>query len=187
MSDEKKALFIFDLQIDRCQDGPVEIPGANTLIHVANELMSNYDKVVLLRDWHPATHLSFAANHPWRHPYKTMMIEGEEQMLWPIHCVQNSFGADWPDGLEWQKADLIIDKGTEPSDPGDDGFVPLDDKGNSILKQFLRSENIQSIDCMGLNADHGIRSTIETARSFDFQINRLDQYCLDHYIAPKPE
>ena len=65
--------------------------------------MEVFELVVSVRDWHPANHLSFAANHLWRNPEQIIDIEGVSQLLWPMHCVQNSFGAELAIGLKEEK------------------------------------------------------------------------------------
>jgi nicotinamidase/pyrazinamidase len=46
------------------------------------------------QDWHELNHVSFASNHKDGKPFVTIKLEnGKNQELWPIHCVQESYGA----------------------------------------------------------------------------------------------
>ena len=49
--------------------------------------------MVATQDWHPANHGSFAANHPGRRPGEEIELAGLPQILWPVHCVQDTPGA----------------------------------------------------------------------------------------------
>ena len=85
-----KALLLIDLQIDFCPGGALEVKEGDQVIPIANALMEHFDLVVATQDWHPADHGSFAANHPWRRPGQVIDLHGLQQVLWPIHCVQDS-------------------------------------------------------------------------------------------------
>ena len=67
-----------------------------TIVPIANRLMDRFDLVLATQDWHPANHGSFAANHPNRVPGEVIDLNGTMQVLWPVHCVQGSPGADFP-------------------------------------------------------------------------------------------
>ena len=88
-----RALILVDLQNDFCAFGALAVPGGNDVIPIANDLMEQFDLVVATQDWHPANHGSFAANHPWRKPGQVIDLHGLPQVLWTIHCVQDTFGA----------------------------------------------------------------------------------------------
>ena len=65
-----------------------------------NRLQPRYDLVVATQDWHPADHGSFAANHPGRTPGEMIELAGLPQILWPVHCVQGTPGAEFHPGPE---------------------------------------------------------------------------------------
>ena len=61
------ALFIVDLQNDFLPGGALAVPEA--MGHAAvNRLQPHFELVIATQDWHPATHGSFAANHPGADP-----------------------------------------------------------------------------------------------------------------------
>ena len=102
-----------------------------------------FDLTVLTQDWHPANHVSFWANHrddPNAHLFQPLYIPGVgEQMMWPVHCVQNSTGAEFHPLLTRRAADVVVQKGQNPDIDSYSGFfdnghraqTPMD----SILKQ----------------------------------------------------
>ena len=59
----------------------------------------DYELVVATQDWHPPDHGSFAVNHPGRNVYEQIDLNGLPQTLWPVHCVQNTRGAELAPGL----------------------------------------------------------------------------------------
>ena len=67
----------------------------------------------LTRDWHPANHCSFQANNPGTKLYESVKLPdmGVAQMMWPVHCVQHSKGAEFSKDLERLENDVIISKG----------------------------------------------------------------------------
>jgi nicotinamidase/pyrazinamidase len=97
MSGSNSALIIVDVQNDFCEGGSLEVKGASQIIPIINKIRSDhsFDTVVLTRDWHPQNHVSFAANHPGKEVFSVVHIQdtGIDQVLWPIHCVAETFGA----------------------------------------------------------------------------------------------
>lgn len=94
------------------------VPIVNALRHLG------FDMVVLTQDWHPSNHLSFienagklklAADTSPPVLFQPVRLEnGLEQMMWPQHCVQESWGAELVDGLEKLSSDCYIYKGFDP-------------------------------------------------------------------------
>ena len=87
-----KTLIIVDVQNDFMAGGSLEVPNANAIIPIINNLQGKFDLIVATQDWHPANHKSFASNHPGKKPFEKIMLHGLEQTLWPDHCVQGSVG-----------------------------------------------------------------------------------------------
>jgi nicotinamidase/pyrazinamidase len=73
------------------------VPNANEIVPLINKLRNNstFDYVFLSRDWHPANHCSFSVNNPGSKLFESIVLPdtGAEQMMWPVHCVQESDGA----------------------------------------------------------------------------------------------
>ena len=89
----KTALIMVDIQNDFMPDGALPVPEGYDVVSVANAMQSKVDLVVATQDWHPPSHGSFAANHNGREPGEVIDLDGLAQVLWPIHCVQNTRGA----------------------------------------------------------------------------------------------
>ena len=95
-----KALVLVDIQNDFLPGGALAVPEGDAVIPLANRLQPQFDLVAATQDWHPADHASFAANHAGRRIGESIELEGLEQRLWPIHCVQHTTGAEFAPGLD---------------------------------------------------------------------------------------
>ena len=110
-----RALVIMTLQNDFCSFGNLAVESADLLAEKANTLMAFFDKIIALNFAFPPNHQSFAANHLFRQPGKSMLINGREQLLKPIHCVDESYGAAFPLTLRADKIDYLQKVGTRAS------------------------------------------------------------------------
>src|SRR5688500_629493 len=110
-----KALILVDLQNDFCSGGALAVPEGNAVVPLANALMKTkaFDLVVATQDWHPANHGSFAANHPGKNVFEMIDLAGLPQVLWPVHCVQNTPGAEFVSALNAKAIDKVFQKGTD--------------------------------------------------------------------------
>jgi nicotinamidase/pyrazinamidase len=97
----RKALIVVDVQNDFCEGGSLAVPNSNAIFGPINELKRkiNFQTVVLTKDMHPQTHVSFASTHKMN-PFVTIDINGLPQELWPDHCVRGTEGADISSLLE---------------------------------------------------------------------------------------
>src|SRR5438874_10872583 len=86
---EMSALIIVDLQNDFLPGGALPVPRGDEVIPLANKLQRRFELVLATQDWHPPDHGSFAANHPGKKPDDRIMLDGIEQILWPVHCVRS--------------------------------------------------------------------------------------------------
>ena len=84
-----KALIIVDMQNDFCEGGSLAVNGSLEIIPTVNQLREKFDIVVRTRDWHPADHVSFHANHPGKQLFELITVPetGRDQVMWPTHCV----------------------------------------------------------------------------------------------------
>ena len=109
-----KALIAVDIQNDFLPGGALAVPQGDAVVGVANDLMPDYEIVVATQDWHPPDHGSFAANHPGKEPGDVVELAGVEQILWPVHCVEESRGAEFAPGLDIDRIHEIVHKGRTP-------------------------------------------------------------------------
>ena len=172
-----KALLLIDLQIDFCPGGALAVPEGNLVIPLANELMEHFELVVATQDWHPANHKSFAANHPWRKPGQLIDLNGLEQVLWVIHCVQNTFGAALHPQLNQQGIHAIFQKGTDPEIDSYSGFFDNGHRKKTDLDDFLKSKGVEEVYLMGLATDYCVKFTALDAVDLGYKTFLIEDGC----------
>src|SRR5580704_12096044 len=117
-----KALIIVDVQNDFLPGGALAVPEGDRIIPVINELSQGFDLVFITQDWHPGDHCSFADSHPNAKIGDQILIDGHAQILWPMHCVQNTPGAELSSDLRPKLITARIYKGTDPRVGSYSGF-----------------------------------------------------------------
>jgi len=163
----KKALIIVDVQNDFCKDGALEVPDANAIIPYINGLTkeNEYDEIILTQDWHPANHKSFASNNG-RNVGETITLNGAPQFMWPDHCVQGTFGAEFHKDLDRSKVTHIVQKGKNPEIDSYSGFQDNNHFMKTDLDDYLKFHDIQLVEIVGLALDYCVKYTcIDAAKN----------------------
>lgn len=159
----QSALICVDLQKDFCTGGSLAVPEGDKIMPIINKLLSNFDLIIFTKDWHFPTMNAFASQHPGKKPFdKYINVQGEEDTLWPDHCVENTPGADFHDDLDLSKCAkdfYIFKKGNMVHYHPYSGFGEMNEKGESELKQFLDERNVSDVYICGLATDYCVRDT----------------------------
>jgi len=172
-----KALILVDIQNDFCPGGHLEVPEGDQVVPIANALMDHFDLVVATQDWHPADHGSFAANHPWRKPGQVIDLNGLPQVLWPIHCVQESFGAEFVQSLQTDKIGKVFVKGTDPGIDSYSGFYDNGHRKATGLGDYLKEKGVETVYVMGLATDYCVKFTALDAVASGFKTWLIEDGC----------
>lgn len=172
-----KTLLLIDLQNDFCPGGALAVDEGNLLIPIANALMPKFDLVLATQDWHPATHGSFAANHPWRRPGQVIDLNGLPQVLWPIHCVQESFGAEFVKDLNTEGIHKVFVKGTDPEIDSYSGFFDNGHRKATGLGDYLKAQGVTELWVMGIATDYCVKFTVLDALELGFKVNLIEDSC----------
>ena len=106
--DESCCLLVVDAQNGFMPGGGLPVADGDAIVPVINRIAPLFANAVITQDWHPADHVSFAANHAGRQPFDTIMLPYGEQVLWPVHCVQGTQDAELHPDLQLTQAQLII-------------------------------------------------------------------------------
>lgn len=160
-----RALLLVDIQNDFMPFGALPVPDGDDVVAVANSLSPRFDFVVASQDWHPATHASFASNHPGRAAGETVELDGIPQVLWADHCVQNSPGASFHSALNVVPINAVVCKGT---DPAIDSYSAFFDNGHhraTGLSEMLATRGVTEIWLVGLATDYCVKYTALDARA----------------------
>jgi len=168
-----KALLIVDVQNDFLPGGALAVPQGDAIIPVINNIQQHFKLIVATRDWHPANHGSFASNHDNRQVGEVIRLHGQEQVLWPDHCVQGSPGAEISPLLNQGLINNVIFKG---SDPDIDSYSAFYDNGHlkeTGLHAYLKRNGITSLFVCGLAADYCVYYTVKDALLLGYEANLL--------------
>ncbi|MCB0354344.1 MAG: bifunctional nicotinamidase/pyrazinamidase [Bdellovibrionales bacterium] len=174
-----KVLLVVDVQNDFCPGGNLAVGEGDTIVPIVNELMGsrNFDVIVASKDWHPAGHVSFAANHPGKKVFDEIKANGIKQILWPSHCVQGTLGAEFHPCLEASRIDYVIQKGKRTDLDSYSAFFDNAHLGETELKATLnwehqkfgkRGESITVYVC-GLALDYCVAATARDARMLGYE------------------
>ncbi|EFO92985.1 CRE-PNC-1 protein [Caenorhabditis remanei] len=210
------ALLVVDFQNDFV-DGSLKIGDGdagqdpNKAIPPLNELLqlNSWDLVVYTKDWHPHNHISFLSQAhnsdremdkkdenrtlnffdsvQFMKPIKT------EQVLYPDHCIQKSWGSDiHPEVFIVPKAEYIM-KGV---DPYLDSYSAFNDNNGlsklvtsffssqllifrTELEDVLHRENIDAVVIAGLAYDICVRFTCLVSKILVFENKKIVQHFQD--------
>ncbi len=170
-------LLVVDVQCDFLPGGALAVPDGDAVVVPINRLGSLFGHVLLTQDWHPAGHVSFAANHPGRAPFETVTLPYGDQVLWPTHCVQGTPGAALAPGLDLPRAELVIRKGFHPDVDSYSAFTEADRRTPTGLAGYLRERGLHRLFVVGLATDFCVAWTALDARTAGFAVTVIEDAC----------
>lgn len=157
------ALIIVDVQNDFADpEGSLFVHGAPRVLEFINdqirEAMAAGAVIVRTQDWHPESTPHFA----------------KDGGIWPVHCVANTWGAEFhPDLLD---EGIVIRKGVGGED-GYSGFSLRDPETGEVsstgLDQILKDKGVTDVNVLGLATDYCVKETAIDATRFGFKTNLL--------------
>lgn len=152
------ALVVVDVQNDFADpDGSLAVAGGDAAVPFINHLIevaqASSATVVYTRDWHPDTTPHFA----------------KDGGIWPVHCVGDTWGANFHPDLVVSGPD--IKKGTGGED-GYSGFSVRDpetgEQSATGLEGLLREAGIDDVVVVGLATDYCVKETALDAARLGF-------------------
>jgi nicotinamidase/pyrazinamidase len=147
--DSSTVLIVVDVQNDFADpNGSLYVSGGETIVPVVNEEMARASNagaiVVYTQDWHPESTPHFQ----------------KDGGIWPVHCVQETWGAAFYPDLE-VKGD-VVRKGTGGED-GYSGFTVRDpgsgEEQSTELAGLLHERGIARVVVVGLATDYCVKET----------------------------
>lgn len=163
-----KALLIVDVQNDFLPGGALGVTDGDQIVPVINALQKHFDLVVATQDWHPTDHGSFAANHPGKEVGEFIDLNGVKQILWPVHCVQDSEGAEFHADLNRERWTAVFQKGIQSMVDSYSGFFDNNRQGDTGLSTFLKEKAVDELYICGLATDYCVKFTVLDALSEGF-------------------
>ncbi|RVU37968.1 bifunctional nicotinamidase/pyrazinamidase [Hwanghaeella grinnelliae] len=170
-------LVVVDVQNDFCEGGALAVPDGEGCIPVINGLIDKFDAVVLTQDWHPIGHSSFASSHDGKSPFETVRMPYGEQVLWPNHCVQETFGAEFHPALNATKASLIVRKGFRPQIDSYSTFYENDRQTATGLTGYLKDRGFTRVFLVGLATDFCVAWSALDGRAESFEMVLVEDAC----------
>lgn len=179
-----RALVIVDLQNDFVPGGALAVAEGDRVVPLVNRLQPYFELVVATRDWHPADHTSFAANHPGRRPGEVIEVHGRPQVLWPVHCVQGTPGAEYVAGLDRSRVAQEFFKGVDPDIDSYSGFYDNEHRRSTGLGEFLQERGVEDVTLVGLATDYCVRDSGLDARRLGFRVSVVEDACRGVELEP---
>jgi nicotinamidase/pyrazinamidase len=152
--EKKRALIVVDVQNDFCPGGSLAVEHGDEVVAPLNKLMEEFlergEPVFKSRDWHPPQTKHFS----------------DYGGTWPIHCVQNTRGAEFHPNLLDDKHIRVVSKGL-----GDeDSYSAFD--GTDLALQLQRL-GIEEVWVGGLATDYCVKNTVLDALRHGFRVKAL--------------
>lgn len=166
---EKSVLIIVDVQNDFIPGGALAVGDGDMVVPIINQLQKKFDHIVVTQDFHPADHGSFAANHPGKVPGESIDLSGLPQILWPVHCVQGTRGADFHPDLVQEKWEKIFQKGKNQEVDSYSGFFDNARRGDTGLGDYLKQQGFELVFVCGLALDYCVKFTALDAKNLGFE------------------
>jgi nicotinamidase/pyrazinamidase len=154
MTTPKRALIVVDVQNDFCPGGTLAVPHGDEVVEPLNQVIGEFlergEPVYKSRDWHPPTTKHFA----------------DYGGVWPVHCVQNTKGAEFHPALRDDPRITVISKGLGDTDC----YSAFDE--TDLLDQ-LHQQNVEEVVVGGLATDYCVKSTVLDALKHEFIVKAL--------------
>jgi nicotinamidase/pyrazinamidase len=151
----KRALIVVDVQNDFCPGGTLAVAHGDEVVPPLNRLITEFlergEPVFKSRDWHPATTKHFA----------------DFGGTWPVHCVQDTKGAEFHPDLIDDIHIRTISKGL-----GDEDCYSAFD-GTDLALQ-LRRLGVNELWIGGLATDYCVKNTALDGLKEGFAVNVLE-------------
>jgi len=174
---EKSALVIVDAQKGFGSSGELPVARAEEIVPVVNKILDMFPLVVATQDWHPADHVSFAINHADKKIGDTIKNGSYEQPLFPMHCIENTRGAQFLDNLNTEKIDRTFKKGNDPDVDCFSGFLDCDGRQATEMDLFLKQNGVEHIFVAGLATNYCVKQTALDGVKLGFKVTLLEDAC----------
>lgn len=165
----KTALILVDVQNDFLPGGALAVPDGDAILPTVNALQKCFDLVIATQDFHPEGHGSFAASHEGQEVYNKIDLNGLEQVLWPVHCVAGTPGAEFSKELLSYRISNVFPKGQDIGIDSYSGFFDNGRRQSTGMGEYLKAEGVDAVFVVGLAADFCVKFTALDAVSLGFQ------------------
>jgi nicotinamidase/pyrazinamidase len=172
-----KALILIDVQNDFCPGGALAVPDGDAVVPLANRLMPRFPLVVATKDWHPRNHRSFASNHSGKKAGEVVELNGNDQILWSDHCIQNTPGAEFHSDLNLSPIAKVFLKGTDPEIDSYSAFFDNLHRKATGLGDYLKEKGVDEVYLLGLATDYCVKYSALDAAQLGFKTFVIADAC----------
>lgn len=154
-NNKKRALIVVDVQNDFCPGGALAVAHGDEVVTPLNKLIDQFltagEPVYASRDWHPSVTKHFK----------------QYGGTWPVHCVQNTKGAEFHPALHQNPKIEVISKGL-----GDkDSYSAFDE---TDLLSRLKQRGVTEVWVGGLATDYCVKNTVLDALKNGFEVKAVE-------------
>jgi len=173
---DRSALILVDIQPDFMPGGALATADGDAITGPVQRLLESdlFGLCAATQDWHPPGHISFASQHEGKSPFDTIELYGEQQVLWPDHCVQGAYGARLHPDIDFNRANVIVRKGMDPKVDSYSGFRdnvgPGGRRPPTGLAGYLRERGIGDVYVCGLARDVCVQWTAQDGADAGFSV-----------------
>ncbi len=164
------------MQNDFMPQGTLPVAGSDKIIPLINELMPCFDFVIATLDSHPIDHVSFAVNHG-KTPGQEIVVGKKKQILWPVHCVQDSLGEELVASLDTGKINQKIHKGTHPNIDSYSAFFDNIKEHKTSLENYLHKHEISQLFFTGVATEFCVFFSVLDALELGFTAFVFQEAC----------
>jgi nicotinamidase/pyrazinamidase len=151
----KQALIVVDVQNDFCPGGALAVAHGDEVVEPLNKLIDEFlergDPVYKSRDWHQPTTKHFE----------------KYGGTWPIHCVQNTKGAEFHPALRDDPRIHVISKGLGDTDC----YSAFDE---TDLASELHEQGVEEVVVGGLATDYCVKNTVLDGLKNGFKVKAVE-------------
>jgi len=169
--EKKAALVVVDVQNDFCPGGALAVAEGDRVVEPLNRYIERFYvaglPIFATRDWHPEKTTHFNA------------FGG----IWPVHCVQGTFGAEFHCALRFGGDATIVSKGMAADSDSYSGFDAVDSAGVG-LADLLNRSGAAIIYIGGLATDYCVKQTVLDGRQRGFDVVLLKDAIRGVDLAP---
>ncbi len=167
----KIALTVVDLQNDFMPGGALAVAEGDHVVPMANRYIEMFKvaglPIYATRDWHPEVTKHFK----------------QYGGVWPPHCIQGSWGAQFHPELRLPTDVLVVSKGMDPEQDSYSAFDAFEADGTPMAES-LRRRGIERLYIGGLATDYCVRWSVLSAMRLGFQITVLLDASLGVNLSP---
>lgn len=169
----REALLVVDVQNDFCPGGALAVKDGDKVVEPLNQMIDIFwhkgKPTFCSRDWHPENTKHFEK--------------------WPVHCCQNTPGAEFHPALN--NMAVTVTKGISTED---DGYSPFEgtvgyiNKNNRIsFNEALIELKITDLYIGGLATDYCVKAACLDARKLGYNVYLLTDACRAVNLKPTDE